>query len=125
MSDNSNCRRSGDVPMTPSVGAAQEIAKHLVNRELRGPGDLENAMRRIESKYGIPHSFLWALRYRPPSDILLGAWMRLLNAYQVETARQRRLFDAELAKTKALNNAANSILVRTAIAVAPETCRED
>lgn len=106
-----------------SVETAIELANDLIRREARGPGDVENAMRRIESKYGVPHSFLWALRYRPPKDILLGAWMGLLNAHEVECARQKRLLDAALAKDKALKDAANRsdtpILVRAALAVAP------
>ena len=110
MSENSHCRRSRVVRMTPSVATAQEIAKHLVTRELRGPGDLQGAMRRIESKYGIPHAFLWALRYRPPSDILLGAWMRLVSAYQVECARQERLARAEHLIARTITNATGQAL---------------
>src|SRR6185436_10159076 len=126
MSENSHCRRSGDVSMTPSVQTAQEIAKHLVNRELRGPGDLENAMRRLESKYGIPHSFLWALRYRPPNDILLGAWMTLVTAYQVEIAKQERLLRMERANAEAYTNAVSKAFVSAADALArPQNCEEE
>lgn len=120
MSEDSNCRRSPGVPMTPSVGSAQEIANRLVMSKVRGPGGLERAMREVESTYGVPYGLLWALRYRPPTDILLGAWTTLMTAYQCECARQRRLYDAELARTKAINDANNSILTRTAIAVAGE-----
>jgi hypothetical protein len=103
--------------MPDAVAIAQGMANKLILRESRGPGDMSNAMRRLESKYGIPYSFLWSLRYRPPQDILMGAWQRLVSAYEIECERQKRLYDAELANTKALKNAANSILVRAALAL--------
>ena len=104
--------------MHDAVAIAQSMANQMIVREARGPGDIDNAMRRLEAKYGIPHSFLWSLRYRPPQDILMGAWSRLVCAYQAECDRQKRLLDAELATAKAYENAASSILVRAALAVA-------
>lgn len=53
------------------VAVASEIARRLVQAESRGPGDTENAMRRISSRWGVPFTFLWSLRYRPPADILM------------------------------------------------------
>lgn len=94
-----------------SVAAAQEMASGLVQRESRGPGDLDNAMRRIEAKYGVPYSVLWSLRYRQPKDILLGVFTKLRTAYQAECARQAALLEHELTITKATDNGLDAALV--------------
>lgn len=94
-----------------SVAAAQEMASRLVQRESRGPGDLDNAMRRIEAKYGVPYSLLWSLRYRQPKDILVGVFTKLKTAYQAECARQAALLEHELTITKATDNELDQDLV--------------
>ena len=77
------------------VSEAKEWATHMVLREMRSPGDLENAMRRLESRYGIPWRTFWNLRYRPPADILVGVWRQLHAAYEAECQRQERLLAHE------------------------------
>jgi len=77
------------------VSEAKEWASHMVVREMRSPGDLENAMRRLESRYGIPWRTFWNLRYRPPADILVGVWRQLHAAYEAECSRQERLLAHE------------------------------
>lgn len=52
-----------------AVKDAQEWAAELVHHESRGNGDTENAMRRLETSYGIPWRTFWNLRYRPPVSI--------------------------------------------------------
>lgn len=59
------------------VDSAANMARDLVQREARGPGDLENAMRRIEARYGVPYATLWSLRYRKPKDIMASALLTL------------------------------------------------
>src|ERR1700722_8876728 len=83
------------------VEEAAEKASWLVRREARGPGDLENAMRRIESKYGLSYSTLWALRYRKPRDLLVSTFVRIIAAYDAEIERQKRLLDHEATVSKA------------------------
>lgn len=46
-----------------------EMHRAMVAREARGPGDIENAMRRLESKYGLDFWTQWGMRYRPPEEI--------------------------------------------------------
>ncbi len=87
-----------------SVAAASEMARNLVHRESRGPGDLENAMRRIEAKYGVPYSVLWSLRYRQPKDILMGVFHKLRSAYEAECQRQASILEHELTVQKAVND---------------------
>ena len=86
------------------VSEAKEWASHMVLREMRSPGDLENAMRRLESRYGIPWRTFWNLRYRPPADILVGVWRQLHSAYEAECQRQERLLAHErhIAEAKVL-----------------------
>jgi hypothetical protein len=83
------------------VDSAAFMARAMVQREARGPGDTDNAMRRIETRYGVPYGVLWSLRYRKPKDILASAFLTLSNAYEAECERQRRAIDHDLAIAKA------------------------
>jgi hypothetical protein len=74
---------------------ARSWANELIRRESRGAGDTENAMRRLESRYGIPWRTFWALRYRPPADVFVGVYLQLRAAYEAECERQQRLFEHE------------------------------
>ena len=86
-------------PMTGATDA-RAWANELVRREARGPGDMENAMRRLESRYGIPWRMFWSLRYRPPADILTGLFFKLRDAYHAECNRQMRILEHEIIITK-------------------------
>lgn len=94
-------RLCGGAKMTAAVVTARDWAAKLVQRESRGPGDTENAMRRLETRYGIPWRTLWSLRYRPPSDVFVSVYERLGAAYQAECERQERLLRHEIQITKA------------------------
>lgn len=83
------------------VQDAQEWARRLVQSESRGPGDIPNAMRRLETRYGVPYSLLYNLRYRPPRDLLVSHFARLQAAYLAECERQKRLFENERKITEA------------------------
>lgn len=89
------------VSATNFVEEASTKASWLVRREVRGPGDLLPAMTRIESRYGIPYSVLWALRYRKPRDLLVSTYARIIAAYDAECERQRRLLEHEQSIKKA------------------------
>ena len=79
-----------DAKMTATVDTAVDVANRLLVRESRGPGDTDNAMRRIEQRYGVDYWLLWSLRYRKPKDILLGQWNALIGAYHAECERQEK-----------------------------------
>ena len=87
--------------MTGAVLNAREWATDLVRRETRGPGDTENAMRRLETRYGIPWRTFWTLRYRPPTDLLVSVYEKIGAAYQAECERQERLLRHEIEVTRA------------------------
>ena len=86
------------------AGDAQLWSRQLVHFESRGPGDMENAMHRLETRYGIPWRTFWSLRYRPPADVLVGVWRQLHSAYEHECQRQERLLAHErhIAEAKVL-----------------------
>lgn len=77
-------------------------SKKLTRMKASGPGDTDNAMRRIEREYGIDYGVLWALRYRRPKDILTSWYFRLKAAYEAECARQQRILQNEIEITKAI-----------------------
>lgn len=81
------------------VSEATEKASWLVGQEVRGPGDVENAMRRLEMKFGIPYAALWALRYRPPKSVVTELFVRICEAHEIERASQRKRFNDEDAIT--------------------------
>lgn len=83
-----------------AIAQARGWANALVQRETRGNGDTENAMRRLESRYGIPWRTFWTLRYRPPTEIFQSTYERLWAAYQAECDRQMRLLKHELEITR-------------------------
>lgn len=90
------------------VDQAAEWARTLIARETRGAGDTENAMRRLEARYGVSYNFLWALRYRKPKGVLTSLYFRLRDAYQAECDRQMRLLAHEIQITKAITGPDNA-----------------
>lgn len=94
------CAKNVD-EMSNAALQARQWANELVRRESRGPGDVDNAMRRLEARYGIPASTLWRLRYRTPTDIFVSVFLKINAAYQAECERQLRLLEHDLAITKA------------------------
>lgn len=103
-----------------STGAtdACKWANELVRRESRGPGDIENAMRRLENRYGIPWRMFWSLRYRPPEDVMTGIYNRLRAAYYAECERQTRLLKHEMEITQIISP--DAAAVRAAAALVDE-----
>lgn len=94
----------GEEQMTDAafVDQAAGWAKHLTQREARGPGDMENAWHRLEARYGVPWRAFWALRYRKPRDITVSLYHRLHSAYVAECERQQRLLAHEIETTKTI-----------------------
>jgi len=72
------------------VSNATSWANDMVRGVSRGRGDDENAMRQLESDYGIPYSVLWRLRQGRVKDISVRIYVRLQSAYLAECERQMR-----------------------------------
>jgi len=102
------------------VDDAAAKCRDLANWEARGPGDLDNAMRRVEQKCGVDYWLQWALRYRKPKDIAIGAYFCIVNAHADQREKQMRRFEHERSITEA-KGGLGSYLVRAADALAGKT----
>jgi hypothetical protein len=83
------CLRVSQMPEA-DVLHAKSLAADLLGWETRGPGDTANAMRRIATRYGVPYSAQWALRYRPPKRVWSDILKTLQAAHAAERERQLR-----------------------------------
>ena len=81
---------------------AASWSKDLTRMKSRGPGDTENAMRRVEREYGIDYGFLWSLRYRRErlKIISISVYESIRAAYREECSRQMRKLENEIIKTE-------------------------
>lgn len=107
--------------MSQAIADACEWARFLVNRESRGPGDRDNAIRRVAGRHGLPHGFIWTLLYRPPRDLLMSKYEALREAYSAECERQANALRHEFEITQA-KSLLGKALVRAAASVA---CEDD
>ncbi len=96
------CKGVKGAEMSTAVKEARAMADWLVQQESRGNGDLENTMRRLETRWGVPWRTFWSLRYRPPKDILMGTYEGIKAAYLAECERQKRRLEHEIEITKAM-----------------------
>ena len=107
------------------VFQAREWAKAIVHSEYRGPGDLEGAMRRCETKYGIPHGTLWGLRYRHDMKDVSGSLLvQLYAAYEAARENGKRAYEHERSIAEATGRS-NSILARMAAALSGQSAGQD
>jgi len=70
------------------IEEAAQWAKQLIHQESRGPGDYDNARRRIARKTRIPYSLLWALAYRKPRVINTGWYFKLMEEYNKRNTKE-------------------------------------
>ena len=112
-------RNDQERPEMSAVGLVDEAsawAEKLVLRESRGPGDLNNAMRRISKRHGVPYAALWRLRYRRPKDVMASIYFALQGAYEVERSRQLKALQHEIDIEKAAGRTStNSYLAATSV----------
>lgn len=86
-----------------STDLAVDYARRMVEAEARGPGDLENAMRRLERKTGIRYWTLWGLWNRRRKSVDHDLFRRLQGAYHAVCERQLAKFQHELAVQQELH----------------------
>jgi hypothetical protein len=110
MSEKFSRERDG---MSEGVIQAREWASWLVQRETRGPGDMPNAMRRLESRYGISPGVLKALRYKQANDILYSVYVSVRDAYLAELERTERAARHEAELVRAAIQACSDITRRS------------
>lgn len=89
---------------TAFVQEAAHWSRELTRMRARGPGDAENALRGIETDYGINYWTLWQLRYRLASvkKISAGAYALIKAAYEAERARQFSKLKSDIERTEAI-----------------------
>lgn len=76
------------------VDQASEWTHEMVMRDLRGPGDLENAMQRVGRRIGVGYRLLWNLRYRKPKDLPASAFLKIWTAWdEFQENQMKRLSD--------------------------------
>jgi len=82
-------------------------SKDLTRMKARGPGDTENAMRRVEREYGIDYGFLWSLRYRRERlrTISISVYESIRAAYRAECAAQMRKLENDIKRTEEIAGA--------------------
>ena len=71
-----------------SVEAATDYVRTMVQRESHGPGDIDNAMSRLEAKYGLPFWTLWHLRRGKAKTVEASLLARIRAAYLDMCQRQ-------------------------------------
>lgn len=71
-----------------STATATQYVRRMVQSESRGPGDMENAMQRLEARYGIGFWQLSHLRKGNAKTCDLGLFARIHAAYLDMCARQ-------------------------------------
>ena len=86
------------------VRKAAQWARSILAAVHQGPGDdnLEDAMHRAETTYGIPFSTFWSLRFRPPKTIGVAAWFRIKHVYDAICAAQEARLEHDLTLIRAL-----------------------
>lgn len=79
------------------VEVSAAMAGRLVEMRCQRPGDLNTAMRSVESEYGIGYSMLWGLRYRRDhvKDVAASVFFKLRSAYEAECSKQLRKLEHE------------------------------
>lgn len=87
------------------LAEARAWADELTAMEITGPGDLDPAWRRIETRYGIPYSTLWSLKYRHDLKDIWASLHRMLQlAVEHERSRRVRLASHHTFIEKAVGN---------------------
>lgn len=101
------------------VDHASDMLSRMIKDEVRGPGDVDGAMRRISETYRIPYAYIWSDRYRKPKEIAAHVYAAIVEAYDNHSDMQDRKRADERARTEAKSGLA-AYLVRAADFVAGE-----
>ncbi len=88
-----------------SAAVATELVRKMIHRESNGPGDAENAMRRIADRYGIGFWTQDHLRKKRAKTIDGSILSRIRRAYIDILERQLALLQAELDTERAYEEA--------------------
>lgn len=96
------CLRKHQMSDVAYVQQAASWAEDLLGWESRGPGDTDNAMRRLSRKTGVSYATYWKLRYRRPKDLGVSVFFKLQAAYEAVRQHQIKRLTDETKTTAAL-----------------------
>lgn len=91
--------------------AASEMVKRMIAREMRGPSDLSEAMRRLDRAYGLGYWTLDHLRKGRAKTCEAGLFQKIRAAYLDQCERQLRALQHELAIERTSGNDADTDLL--------------
>jgi hypothetical protein len=103
-----------------SVESATEYVRTMVQRESRGPGDIENALERLEARYGLPFWSLWYLRKGKAKTVETSLYARIKGAYLDMCQRQAKSLLREIELETAAGNDTDQDLADRLRAIAAE-----
>lgn len=98
------------------VQRAATWAEDLLGWESRGPGDTDNAMRRLSRKTGVSYATFWKLRYRRPKDLMVSVFFKLEAAYEAARLHQIERLTNDI-ETTARTAGSDRASVRAALAL--------
>ncbi|WP_027039100.1 hypothetical protein [Mesorhizobium ciceri] len=85
-----------------SADVASDYVRRMVENETRGWGDTDNALARLEAKYGLPFWSLQNLRMGRAKTVEAGLFARIRAAYLAQCERQISRLQEELKIEKAI-----------------------
>lgn len=114
-----DCKKMSSVEY---IVEAERWSRGLTRMKSRGPGDTENAMRKIAREYKVDYGLLWKLRYRRDAikDIGVTAYMKLQAAYQAECQRQMRKLQDDIRATEEITGPNHAWVAEAKALVAEE-----
>lgn len=98
--------------VTAEVLQAKGLASELLRWESRGPGDTDNALRRLSRRHGIEYGALWSLRYRSPKRIWADLYTAIKAAHAAERQRQLRMLEHDIARTEATAGHSGAVVAK-------------
>lgn len=99
------CRKTqSKVREMSTAELATGYVRRMVEKEVRGWGDQENALSRLEQRYGLPFWTLQNLRTGRAKTVEAGIFARIRAAYLDLCERQVRQLQHEISVEKALND---------------------
>lgn len=97
------------------MSAALETYNKMLAREIRGSGDTENAMYRLQTEYGLDYWRQWLLKYRKQSCEEFREHIRQAYLSMLERSVKRTLDELKIERAKErVGNADNSDLIAEA-----------
>jgi len=83
--------------------------REIIQRRSHGWGDQENAMRRVETEFGIGYWQQWNLLNRPPKRVDMGLYLKLRSALLSAIENAARNDMARLQKMAAVSHDATDL----------------